>query len=253
MPRQTTYDDDFANESEIGSPKIARPGQEAIRQTTYSTCIAKTLQEKSMAADTAVVVAIHNLLNVNLEVSWIDYDGQEVYYCTILPSYRMVVETYETHVWKISNPGYDFHTLYAATDIPKQVCVIRTAKGSLIMEGIADDESSRDIVHRAEQVSELVEDLVQKEEQEEALLDLKSEEKEEVKLLPQHDPKRCYECNKKLKLVSTHKCRCSFNFCTSHRMPEEHNCMFDFKEDGKRMLTKENPLVQSDKFRGDRL
>ena len=44
-------------------------------------------------------------------------------------------------------------------------------------------------------------------------------------------PKRCAfdGCNKKLKLTDM-KCVCCKTFCLEHRLPESHNCAYDFKE-----------------------
>ena len=36
-------------------------------------------------------------------------------------------------------------------------------------------------------------------------------------------------CKHKLKLTDF-KCRCKFIYCTKHRPPEFHSCMFDYKE-----------------------
>ena len=37
-------------------------------------------------------------------------------------------------------------------------------------------------------------------------------------------------CNKKLKLYDI-TCRCNQKFCSVHRLPECHNCSYDFKKD----------------------
>jgi predicted nucleic acid binding AN1-type Zn finger protein len=36
------------------------------------------------------------------------------------------------------------------------------------------------------------------------------------------------DCNKFLKLTDM-KCRCSNTYCLSHRLPEQHNCSYNFK------------------------
>lgn len=50
---------------------------------------------------------------------------------------------------------------------------------------------------------------------------------------------RCYfsECNKKLKMVDL-KCHCGHLFCSLHRLPESHECNFDFKTKGREDLRK---------------
>lgn len=39
-------------------------------------------------------------------------------------------------------------------------------------------------------------------------------------------------CNKKMSLIALElSCRCGKSFCALHRMPESHNCTFDYKKD----------------------
>ena len=60
---------------------------------------------------------------------------------------------------------------------------------------------------------------------------------------------RCaYEkCNKKLNLVP-YTCRCEKMFCSKHRLPETHNCNYDYKNKGKEILKKNNPLIINKKI-----
>lgn len=44
----------------------------------------------------------------------------------------------------------------------------------------------------------------------------------------QPDRKRCLVCSKKLGLTGL-ECKCGMMFCTAHRMPDSHNCTYDFK------------------------
>lgn len=37
-------------------------------------------------------------------------------------------------------------------------------------------------------------------------------------------------CNKKLKLYDM-ECRCNHKFCSTHRLPEDHACSYDYKKD----------------------
>lgn len=39
---------------------------------------------------------------------------------------------------------------------------------------------------------------------------------------------KCSVCNKKANGLGI-ICKCGLKFCMEHRMPEEHNCTFDFK------------------------
>jgi AN1-type zinc finger and ubiquitin domain-containing protein 1 len=55
---------------------------------------------------------------------------------------------------------------------------------------------------------------------------------------------RCYidGCTKKLGLIPF-ICRCEKEFCTKHRIPETHNCMFDYKTNGKKLLDEQNKCI----------
>lgn len=49
---------------------------------------------------------------------------------------------------------------------------------------------------------------------------------------------RCAKCNKKLG-VMIYICKCEKQFCISHLQAEEHQCMYDYKIDGKDKMKKE--------------
>ena len=57
---------------------------------------------------------------------------------------------------------------------------------------------------------------------------------------------KCAMCNKKTMFTFT--CKCDKVFCTKHRMPEEHNCTFDFKSYAKDKLKINNPKIINNKF-----
>lgn len=59
---------------------------------------------------------------------------------------------------------------------------------------------------------------------------------------------RCAQCNKKLGIIMIMQCHCGKLFCAQHRYAEAHNCSYDFKEEGKKILAKDNPLVVADKL-----
>ena len=47
--------------------------------------------------------------------------------------------------------------------------------------------------------------------------------------------KKCFNCNKKIEIME-YNCKCDKIFCVKCRMPEAHNCSFDFKKEGKELL-----------------
>lgn len=59
--------------------------------------------------------------------------------------------------------------------------------------------------------------------------------------------KRCFKCNKKLSLVPFN-CKCENFYCSKCRMPEDHECTFNWKQDYKEKLEKENPKIEAKKL-----
>ncbi|CAG5128449.1 unnamed protein product, partial [Candidula unifasciata] len=60
--------------------------------------------------------------------------------------------------------------------------------------------------------------------------------------------KRCLICGKKTGLATSYQCRCGNNFCASHRYAESHDCTFDYKTEGRKLLEQNNPLVSAPKL-----
>lgn len=54
---------------------------------------------------------------------------------------------------------------------------------------------------------------------------------------------RCFKCNKKLR-TNILICKCNHSFCSAHIYSTDHNCKFDYKEHGKELLRKQNPVVE---------
>lgn len=95
---------------------------------------------------------------------------------------------------------------------------------------------------------------LQKQEEKEQSKEEKKEDdddKKEEKTRPvQENKTRCWNCNKKCGLTGI-ECRCGYVFCAMHRLPEAHNCDFDYKTCGRELLRKQNEKVEADKL-GDR-
>lgn len=60
--------------------------------------------------------------------------------------------------------------------------------------------------------------------------------------------KRCMKCGKKMGLASTYSCRCGGLFCANHRYAETHSCSFDYKTEGREMISRSNPVVAAQKL-----
>ena len=61
---------------------------------------------------------------------------------------------------------------------------------------------------------------------------------------------KCLFCKiKKISSIFSYSCRCGLkNLCQYCKMPEDHRCTFDFKQDGRNQLEKENPVILADKL-----
>ena len=66
-------------------------------------------------------------------------------------------------------------------------------------------------------------------------------------LQAEKESNRCFTCSKKVNLLGF-KCKCGSTFCKTHRLPEDHDCEFDFKELAKARLAKENPNITAAKM-----
>jgi len=84
---------------------------------------------------------------------------------------------------------------------------------------------------------------------EESLIpEVKALEVVEEKAKPvEKDTNKCNKCSKKVGILG-HKCKCESTFCKGHRLPEDHDCQFDYKQASKAKLTKDNPLVMASKI-----
>jgi hypothetical protein len=50
---------------------------------------------------------------------------------------------------------------------------------------------------------------------------------------------RCEQCKKKLGVME-YKCKCGKIFCITHLHAEEHNCTFNYQEEGQTLLRRQN-------------
>ncbi|KAB7502645.1 AN1-type zinc finger protein 4, partial [Armadillidium nasatum] len=59
---------------------------------------------------------------------------------------------------------------------------------------------------------------------------------------------RCRQCKKKIGVATSYACRCGLVFCAQHRYAETHNCTYDYKSAGKKIIEIANPLVIPEKL-----
>merc|ERR1712193_322954 len=59
---------------------------------------------------------------------------------------------------------------------------------------------------------------------------------------------RCQVCNTKLGMMSF-DCRCEGLFCAKHRLPDDHECTFDFKSFDREKIAKANQAMTPEKLK----
>ncbi|KAG2262312.1 hypothetical protein Bca4012_013050 [Brassica carinata] len=68
-----------------------------------------------------------------------------------------------------------------------------------------------------------------------------------IETVPQNKANtRCLRCNKKVGLMGFN---CGSTFCGDHRYPENHQCEFDFRGEGRDAIGKANPKVKGEKVK----
>ena len=65
---------------------------------------------------------------------------------------------------------------------------------------------------------------------------------------PSRQRPRCDCCSRKLKPAASYPCRCGHTFCPQHRYPEAHECVYDYKTEGRKALAAASPLIQAPKL-----
>lgn len=80
------------------------------------------------------------------------------------------------------------------------------------------------------------------------LVEAKPVEIVEEKAKPvEKETNKCNKCTKKVGIMG-YKCKCDSTFCKAHRLPEDHDCEFDFRQASKAQLAKANPVVVASKI-----
>jgi len=61
---------------------------------------------------------------------------------------------------------------------------------------------------------------------------------------------KCESCKiKKVSSLFLFSCKCGFtSLCAECRMPEKHNCTYDFKTEGRKLLSMQNPKIEGIKI-----
>ncbi|KAI5184885.1 AN1-type zinc finger protein 5/6 [Nematocida homosporus] len=70
-----------------------------------------------------------------------------------------------------------------------------------------------------------------------------NETKKQARVLNSPSQVCCSVCYLRLRITNTFGCRCSGQFCFKHRYSDEHNCPFDYKQENRLRLEKENPKI----------
>ena len=55
---------------------------------------------------------------------------------------------------------------------------------------------------------------------------------------------KCNKCKKKLSLIYF-TCKCGNTYCIAHQIPHKHNCTFDYLNENKQKIKKNNPKIEN--------
>ena len=58
---------------------------------------------------------------------------------------------------------------------------------------------------------------------------------------------KCYFCKKNINLMNF-ECKCKKKFCVNCLLPETHNCTFNFRQEGKKILENKLEKIDSNKI-----
>lgn len=75
----------------------------------------------------------------------------------------------------------------------------------------------------------------------ESLLNKTNFEKEKI-VKKKKNKLKCNFCNSKLGIIS-YTCKCGKVFCSKHLNPHSHNCTYDYKNEKKLQLERNNPKM----------
>tara|TARA_Y100001970_G_C14143233_1_gene808371 strand:- start:472 stop:732 length:261 start_codon:yes stop_codon:yes gene_type:complete len=65
---------------------------------------------------------------------------------------------------------------------------------------------------------------------------------ENIPIKKKKKKQKCKECGTKLGIIS-YTCKCGKVFCSKHLNPHSHNCTFDYKNEKRIELEKNNPKL----------
>jgi hypothetical protein len=58
---------------------------------------------------------------------------------------------------------------------------------------------------------------------------------------------RCQTCSRKVSEMNYFECKCIGVYCARHRLPFDHECTYDWKEEKKIHIRKDNPVTRKRK------
>jgi hypothetical protein len=90
-------------------------------------------------------------------------------------------------------------------------------------------------------------DITEVKPSESVIAESKTPDEEESQPPAKKQKKKCGVCKKKLGLTGF-ECRCGKYYCGIHRYSDQHNCPFDYKSDGRKLIAAQNPTVRGEKI-----
>jgi len=112
--------------------------------------------------------------------------------------------------------------------------MIPNQNNSLYQELFSDDDISSPCPYEIKEKD--TKEIIEKNEKS------KKEEEKEEKKTEKPKKSRCYQCNKKLSMMSF-TCKCDKMFCIAHQIPHNHKCSYNHKQEKMIQIQNNNPKM----------
>ncbi|WP_063710792.1 hypothetical protein [Actinokineospora enzanensis] len=83
----------------------------------------KAVPDRSPASDHSVILTFANRLTISVAVSWVDFDGHEVFYRQLAPGESYQQQTFTGHVWVVRTENGTERERFAAPATDSEVSI----------------------------------------------------------------------------------------------------------------------------------
>jgi len=54
---------------------------------------------------------------------------------------------------------------------------------------------------------------------------------------------KCQKCSKKIKSLLPTQCKCKNYYCNKHKIPQDHECKYDYIDNNQKKIDDNNPII----------